>query len=307
MHICVKALKRETMTNLKEGHMQAGVTTFFDQTTNTASYVVAEVGGAHCAIIDPVLDYDPHAGRTSTGSADQIVSFVRDNNLSVDWILETHVHADHLTAGPYLKDALGGRTAIGEHVTSVQATFKRVFNAGAGFHIDGSQFDHLFADGDTFIIGDLPARVMHTPGHTPACVTYVIGDAAFVGDTLFMPDYGTARCDFPGGDARELYRSIGKILRLPEATRMFLCHDYKAPQRDTYAWETTVEAQRRQNVHVREGITEDEFVHLRTERDKKLDMPALLLPSVQVNMRAGELPPPETNGVSYLKIPINAL
>ncbi len=287
--------------------MRTCVTTFFDQTTNTASYVVAEPEGQHCAIIDPVLDYDPHAGRTSTGSADRIISFVRDNNLTVDWILETHVHADHLTAGHYLKDVLGGRTAIGEHVTAVQATFKSVFNAGAGFHTDGSQFDHLFADGDTFRIGDAPARVMHTPSHTPACVTYVVGDAAFVGDTLFMPDYGTARCDFPGGDARQLYRSIRKILLLPPATRLFLCHDYKAPQRDTYAWETTVAEQRRQNVHVREGITEDEFVRLRTERDSKLDMPALLLPSVQVNMRAGAMPPPENNGVSYLKIPINAL
>lgn len=287
--------------------MRPCVTPFFDQTTNTASYVVAEPEGPHCAIIDPVLDYDPHAGRTSTGSADRIISFVRDNNLTVDWILETHVHADHLTAGPYLKDVLGGQTAVGEHVTAVQSTFKSVFNADEGFHTDGSQFDQLFADGDTFSIGDLPARVIHTPGHTPACVTYVVGDAVFVGDTLFMPDYGTARCDFPGGDAGELYRSISKILRLPPATRMFLCHDYKAPQRDAYAWETTVAEQRRQNVHVREGVTEDEFVGLRTERDKKLDVPALLLPSVQVNMRAGDMPPPENNGVSYLKIPINAL
>jgi glyoxylase-like metal-dependent hydrolase (beta-lactamase superfamily II) len=287
--------------------MRAGVTPFFDETTNTASYVVAEPKGPHCAIIDPVLDYDPHAGRTSTGSVDRIISFVRENHLTVDWILETHVHADHLTAGYYLKDLLGGQTAIGEHVTAVQAIFESVFNTDDGFNTDGSQFDHLFADEDTFRIGDLPARVMYTPGHTPACVTYVVGDAAFVGDTLFMPDYGTARCDFPGGDARELYRSIGKILRLPPTTRLFLCHDYKAPQRDIYAWETTVAEQCHQNVHIRGGIGEDEFVHLRTERDQTLEMPALLLPSVQVNMRAGEMPPPESNGVSYLKIPINAL
>ena len=287
--------------------MRDQVTPFFDETTNTASYVVAEPTGRHCAIIDPVLDYDPHAGRTNTESADRIVSFVLENHLTVDWILETHVHADHLTASRYLKDRLGGQTAIGEHVTAVQTIFRSVFNTDDSFHTDGSQFDRLFADEDRFKIGDLPARVISTPGHTPACVTYVVGDVAFVGDTLFMPDYGTARCDFPGADARELFRSIGKILQLPPATRLFLCHDYKTPQRDAFAWETTVAEQCHQNVHIRGGISEDEFVRVRTERDKKLDMPTLLLPSVQINMRAGEMPPPESNGVSYLKIPINAL
>ena len=261
----------------------------------------------HCAIVDPVLDSDPHARRTSTGSADRIIAFVRENRLTVDWILETHVHADHLTGGPYLKDVLGGQTAIGEHVIAVQAIFKRVFNADDGFQTDGSQFDHLFADGDTFTISDLPARVMHTPGHTPACVTYVIGDAAFVGDTLFMPGFGTARCDFPGGNARELYRSISKILGLPPATRMSPRHDYKAPQRDTNAWET----------HSRGAAPSERPRPRRRHRRRvrapahrarqKPDVPAVLLPSVQVNMRAGDMPPPENNGVSYLMIPINAL
>ncbi len=287
--------------------MKPDVTTFFDEATFTASHVVADRATGKAAIIDSVLDYDPKSGRTATVSADRIVAFVSERGLEIDWILETHVHADHLTAAPYLQEKLGGRTAIGDRIDVVQATFKKIFNAGPDFAIDGRQFDHLFADGASFQIGSLEARVLHTPGHTPACVTYVIGDAAFVGDTLFMPDYGTARCDFPGGDARALYRSIRKILSLPAETRLLLCHDYKAPGRDVFAWETTVAAQREGNVHVREGVAEDKFVKRRTERDKQLDMPVLILPSVQVNMRAGHLPPPEANGVSYLKIPVNLL
>jgi glyoxylase-like metal-dependent hydrolase (beta-lactamase superfamily II) len=283
------------------------VTSFFDEATFTASHVVVEPDGRHAAIIDSVLDYDPKSGRTSTRSADAIIAFVQKNGLTVDWILETHAHADHLTAAPYLKAKLGGKTGIGDHITTVQRTFKAVFNVDGEFRDDGSQFDHLFKDGETFAIGALDVRVMHTPGHTPACVTYVMGDAAFVGDTLFMPDYGTARCDFPGGDASALYRSIHKILSLPPETRLFLCHDYKAPGRDEYVWETTVAAEREKNIHVHEGVSEDAFVKMRTERDKTLAMPVLILPSVQVNMRAGEMPKPEDNGVSYLKIPVNAL
>lgn len=283
------------------------VTGFFDEATNTASYVVAEPDGSHCAIIDPVLDYDPKSGRTETRSADRIVADVRDRGLTVDWILETHAHADHLTAAPYLKETLGGRIGIGAHITDVQAIFGDVFNAGPEFAKDGSQFDRLFGDGDTFTIGAMEVRVMHTPGHTPACITYVAGDAAFIGDTLFMPDYGTARCDFPGGDAATLYRSIRKVLSLPPETRLFLCHDYKAPGRDRFAWETTVADERAHNVHVHEGVSEADFVAMRTERDKTLSMPALILPSVQVNMRAGAPPPPEDNGTTYLKIPLNAL
>jgi glyoxylase-like metal-dependent hydrolase (beta-lactamase superfamily II) len=232
---------------------------------------------------------------------------VKAQGFKVEWILETHAHADHLSASPYLKEQLGGMVAIGEHIADVQGIFKGVFNAEAGFRTDGSQFDHLFKDGETFRIGEMTAQVMHTPGHTPACITYVVGDAAFVGDTLFMPDFGTARCDFPGGDAKTLYRSIHKVLALPPETRLFLCHDYKAPGRDAFAWETTVADELKKNIHVNEGVGEDEFVKMRTERDQTLDMPVLILPSVQVNMRAGHLPPPEDNGISYLKIPVNAL
>lgn len=293
--------------------MNPKVTAFFDEATFTVSYVVAEPakspdGRTHCAIVDSVLDYDPKSGRTSTASADEIVAFVNDNSLAVDWILETHAHADHLSAAPYLKEKFqDAKTAIGAHIADVQAIFKKVFNTEKSFRTDGSQFDHLFDDGERFKIGAMEARVMHTPGHTPACLTYVMGDAAFVGDTLFMPDYGTARADFPGGDAATLYRSIQKVLALPPETRLFMCHDYKAPGRDTYAWETTVAEERADNVHVHEGVSEAEFVKMRTARDKTLDMPVLILPSVQVNMRAGQLPPPEDNGVSYLKIPVNAL
>ena len=278
---------------------------FFDEPTNTFSYVVRDPESSACAIIDSVLDFDYAAGRTDVGSADDIIAYVRREGLTVEWILETHVHADHLSAAPYLHDQLGGRTGIGAHIVDVQNIFGKAFNAGTEFVRDGSQFDRLFNDGDEVTIGHLTVRVLHTPGHTPACLTYVIGDAAFVGDTLFMPDYGTARCDFPGGDARTLYRSIQKVLALPPQTRIFLCHDYKAPERETYQHMTTVAQQRRENVHVHEGVSEDEFVRMRTERDATLDMPRLILPSVQVNMRAGHMPPAEDNGQVYLKVPIN--
>jgi glyoxylase-like metal-dependent hydrolase (beta-lactamase superfamily II) len=287
--------------------MHPGVNAFFDEATNTITYVVAEPQGNACAVIDSVLDYDPKSGRTSTKSADKLIAFLKDHGLRVEWILETHAHADHLTAAPYIQEKIGGRIAIGAHIKTVQATFKTVFNLEPGFATDGTQFDHLFKDGEHFSIGALQGRVIHTPGHTPACLTYVIGDAAFVGDTLFMPDYGTARCDFPGGDASTLYASIQKLFALPATTRLFMCHDYKAPGRDVYAWETTVAAERKSNIHVHDGISEQEFVRMRTARDATLAMPVLILPSVQVNIRAGRLPPPEKNGVSYLKIPLNAL
>ena len=283
------------------------VTSFFDEATFTATHLVIDPATRRCAIVDSVLDYDPKSGRTNTKSADEVIAAVKTQDLTVDWILETHAHADHLSAAPYLKAQLGGRTAIGEHISDVQRVFKTVFNAEPSFHDNGEQFDHLFRDGEDFRIGDMIARVLHTPGHTPACVTYVVGDAAFVGDTLFMPDFGTARADFPGGDARALYRSIQTVLGLPPETRLFLCHDYKAPGRDAFVWETTVAQERAGNVHVRDGISEDEFVEMRTARDKTLSMPVLILPAVQINMRAGELPPPEDNGVRYLKIPLNAL
>ncbi|WP_346799091.1 MBL fold metallo-hydrolase [Halomonas sp. Bachu 37] len=281
------------------------VTPFFDEPTNTFSYVVQDPAGRACAILDSVLDFDYAAGRTDVRSANDIIRFIQDRELEVEWILETHVHADHLSAAPYLHEALGGRTGIGARILEVQDIFGKAFNAGSEFARDGSQFDRLFEEGDTFTIGGLEGYVLHTPGHTPACLTYVIGDAAFVGDTLFMPDYGTARCDFPGGDARTLFRSIQKVLALPDATRLFLCHDYKAPGRDTYQNETTVGEQRSHNVHVREGVSEDEFVSMRTERDATLGMPKLILPSVQVNMRAGHMPPAEENGQVYLKVPLN--
>lgn len=281
------------------------VTHFFDEPTNTYSYIVQDPSSKRCAIIDSVLDFDYAAGRTKTESAEAILTFVREKQLTVEWILETHVHADHLSAAPYLQQKTGTKLGIGEHIKTVQETFGKAFNAGTEFARDGSQFDRLFADGDTFSIGNLEAHVLHTPGHTPACLTYVIGDAAFVGDTLFMPDYGTARCDFPGGDARTLYHSIQKIFSLPDETRIFLCHDYKAPNREHYAFETTVGEEKRNNVHVGGNTTEDEFVKMRTERDKTLDMPRLILPSVQVNMRAGNMPPAEDNGQTYLKIPLN--
>jgi glyoxylase-like metal-dependent hydrolase (beta-lactamase superfamily II) len=283
------------------------VQSFFDEDTNTVSYVVQDPNSKSCAIVDSVLDYDPAAGRTKTQSADEILAYVREHDLSVEWILETHVHADHLSAAPYLQDKVGGKLAIGEQIIQVQDIFGKVFNAGTEFQRDGSQFDKLFTDGDTFTIGTLEGRAMHTPGHTPACMTYVIGDAAFVGDTLFMPDFGTARTDFPGGDARTLFRSIKKIFELPDETRLFMCHDYKAPGRDSFAWETTVGEERANNIHVNDTVSEDEFVAMREARDAKLGMPRLILPSVQVNMRAGQLPPADENGTSYLKIPLNAV
>ena len=281
------------------------VTHFFDEPTNTFSYVVQDPDSSACAIIDSVLDFDYAAGRTDVRSANQIIAFVREKRLEVAWILETHVHADHLSAAPYLHEQLGGKTGIGAHIVEVQEIFGKALNAGSEFARDGSQFDALFKENDTFAIGALEGRVLHTPGHTPACLTYVIGDAAFVGDTLFMPDYGTARCDFPGGDARTLYHSIQKVLALPEQTRLFLCHDYKAPGRELFQHETSVAEQRKTNVHVHDGISEEEFVKMRTERDATLGMPRLIIPSVQVNMRAGELPPAEDNGQVYLKVPIN--
>lgn len=287
--------------------MKPEIKTFFDRGTFTASHVVIDPATRSCAIIDSVLDFDPAAGRTSTRNADDIVAYVKARGLSVQWILETHAHADHLSAAPYLKKRLGGQIGIGEHIREVQAVFGKIFNEGTEFALDGSQFDRQFADGDVFNIGNLEVRVMHTPGHTPACVTFVVGDAAFVGDTLFMPDYGTARADFPGGDAHVLYRSIRKVLLLPLETRLFLCHDYKAPGRETFVWESSVAAERAGNVHVHDGITEDEFVAMRRTRDAQLGMPRLILPSIQVNMRAGELPPAEDNGQRYLKIPLNVL
>jgi glyoxylase-like metal-dependent hydrolase (beta-lactamase superfamily II) len=283
------------------------VTAFFDEATNTLTYVVADTQGSACAVIDSVLDYDAASGRTDTRSAQAVAAFVQDRGLTVEWLLETHVHADHLSAAPFLQERLGGQIGIGRNITVVQHTFGKVFNEGTEFQRDGSQFDRLFDDGDTFTIGALPARVMHTPGHTPACLTYVIGDAAFVGDTLFMPDFGTARCDFPGGSAEHMWDSVQRILSLPEDTRIFVGHDYKAPGRSQYAWETTVGAQKALNVHVGAGKSRADFVALRTARDATLGMPRLIIPSLQVNMRAGHMPEPEDNGQRYLKVPINVL
>lgn len=278
----------------------------FDPATWTVTYVVYEKEGSSCAIIDSVLDYDPKSGRTSTASADLVIRFVKDHSLKVEWIIETHAHADHLTAAPYLKQQLGGNTLIGGRITTVQSVFKGIFNLEPGFRQDGSQFDRLVADGETFPIGNLTAKALFVPGHTPACMAYQIGDAVFVGDTLFMPDVGTARCDFPGGDARALYQSIQKILSLPPETRLFMCHDYP-PNDRPIDFQCTVADQRANNIHVRDGISEDAFVEMRTKRDATLAMPVLILPAVQVNIRAGEMPPKEDNGVSYMKIPINAL
>lgn len=292
---------------LKHTVRRPSVRAFFDEATFTVSYVVRDPASSACAIIDSVLDYDPAAGRTSHGSADAVIAFVRAEGLKVIWQLETHAHADHLSAAPYLQAALGGRLAIGANIVRVQETFGTLFNAGPDFARDGRQFDHLFRDGERFAIGGLQAMALHVPGHTPACMAYVVGDAVFVGDTLFMPDYGTARCDFPGGDAATLYRSIQRLLALPDETRVFLCHDYKAPGRETFVWETTIGAERRENVHVHGGVSERDFVTLREARDRTLNMPRLILPSVQVNMRGGHLPPPEDNGTRYLKIPLDAI
>jgi len=282
------------------------VKAFFDEATFTVTYVVSDPATRRAAIVDPVLDYDAASGRTSISSADAVIDYVHEKDLGVDWILETHVHADHLSGAPYLREKLGGQTAIGAQVAAVQDTFKGVFNL-AGLATDGSQFDRLFSDGDSFRVGDIEGRVLGTPGHTPACITYVIGDSAYVGDTLFMQDFGTARTDFPGGSAAELYTSIQKILSLPDDTRLFMCHDYKAPGRDVFAWETTVAKQRNSNIHINEKVSEQAFIAMREGRDKELGMPKLLLPAIQVNVRAGQLPEPEDNGVRYLKIPLDAV
>jgi len=278
----------------------------FDPATWTVTYVVYQGTGSACAIIDSVLDYDPKSGRTSTTSADKVIAFVKEHRLKVEWILETHAHADHLTAAPYLKSQLGGKTAIGDHITAVQKVFKGIFNLEPGFKLDGSQFDHLVQPGETMEVGTLKGEALYVPGHTPACMAYQFGDAVFVGDTLFMPDVGTARCDFPGGDAKALYASTRTILHLPPETRLFMCHDYP-PEGRAVQFETTVAEQRAKNIHVHDGVSEDAFIAMRTRRDATLEMPVLILPAVQINIRAGELPPKEDNGVSYAKIPLNAL
>ena len=280
---------------------------FFDEATNTVSYIVHDSETCEAAIIDSVLDFEAASGRTSNGSADRMIEYVHKQNLKVTWLIETHAHADHISAAPYLQEKLGGKLAIGSEIVRVQEVFGKLFNAGTDFERDGSQFDHLFKDGETFSIGNLEGIALHVPGHTPADMAFVIGDAAFVGDTIFMPDFGTARADFPGGDATQLFRSIRRLLSLPDDTRLFLCHDYKAPGREDYAWETTVGQQRKENIHVKDGVTEEEFVEMRTSRDKTLAMPTLIMPSVQVNIRGGRLPEPEDNGVSYIKIPVNAV
>ena len=279
----------------------------FDEATNTVTYVVRDPESRACAIIDSVLDFDYASGRTDTRSADRVIDHVRAEGLDPVWILETHVHADHLSAAPYIQERIGGKIGIGEKITVVQDTFGKIFNEGTEFQRDGSQFDRLFREGDTFGIGALGGRVLHTPGHTPACLTYVIGDAAFVGDTLFMPDFGTARCDFPGGSAEMLYASIQKILSLPDATRIFVGHDYKPEGRDSFVWETTVAEERAKNVHIGGGRSAAEFVEMREARDKTLGMPKLIIPSLQVNMRAGQMPPKDDQGKTYLKVPVNGL
>ena len=304
-----------TDSAIQQASVQIGVTppdsvvikSFFDEPTNTVSYVVHDPESRCAAIIDSVLDYDPASGRTSFSSADAVIAYVTEKELTIDWLLETHAHADHLSAAPYLKNKFGGKIAIGREIIHVQNVFGKIFNEGTEFARDGSEFDHLFEDGDQFKIGAIRATALHVPGHTPADLAYAIGDAVFTGDTLFMPDYGTARADFPGGDSRMLFRSIRRLMELPDQTRLFHCHDYKAVGRDNFAWETTVGAQRVGNVHVHEGVSEDDFVVMRDARDATLSMPTLILPSIQVNMRGGHLPEPESNGTRYLKIPLNAL
>ncbi len=286
---------------------QADVTAFFDEATFTVSYIVKDPDSDACAIVDSVLDFDYASGRTDTRSADAIVAHVRNHGLRVEWILESHVHADHLSAAPYLQERLGGKIGIGDNITIVQNVFGKVFNEGTEFERDGSQFDKLFREGDRFTIGALEGEVLHTPGHTPACLTYVVGGAAFVGDTLFMPDFGTARCDFPGGSAETLYASIQKILALPDDTRIFVGHDYKAPGREDYAWETTVGEQKARNIHVGDGAAAEDFVRMREGRDATLAMPRLIIPSLQVNMRAGQMPPADDAGNVYMKVPVDTL
>ena len=288
---------------LRAPHVKA----FFHEPTFTASYVVSDDATKRAAIIDSVWDFDQPSGRTSFETADEIIAYVRDHGLTVDWILETHAHADHLSAAPYLQEKLGGELVIGREIVTVQGVFGKIFNEGTEFARDGSQFDRLLEDGDQLMIGEIPLIALHVPGHTPADMAYIVGDAAFIGDTMFMPDYGSARADFPGGDAGKLYRSVRRLMRMPDQTRVFLCHDYKAPNRDEFVWETTMLAERTANVHLHEGVTEDQFVEMRTQRDATLELPRLILPSIQINMRGGHLPPPEKNGTSYLKLPINTL
>ena len=292
---------------LNKGNLDPEVFGYFDENTNAASYIVKDPSSSKCAIIDSVLDFDAAAGAIKTEFADKLAKKIDDMNLEVEWVIETHVHADHLSAAPYLAKKFTAKIGIGSNINLVQQVFGKIFNAGTEFQMDGSQFDILFEDNQIFEIGNMQVNVIHTPGHTPACVTYVIGNSAFIGDTLFMPDFGTARADFPGGSATDLYKSIQKILSLPEETKLYLCHDYKAPGRDEFCWETTVSEQRKENIHVGSGKTEREFVKFRTERDKKLGMPKLIIPSIQVNMRAGHLPPKEDDGEYYLKIPINRM
>lgn len=287
--------------------MKPGIKAFFDEDSNTVTYVVRDPAGKDCAVIDPVLDFDQASGRTATVSADEVIKYMAENGLEPAWILETHAHADHLSAAQYLKQQAGGRTGIGRYITATQAIFKTFFNLGDEFAADGTQFDCLFDDGDLLKLGTMNIRVMHTPGHTPACLTYLVGDCAFIGDTMFMPDFGSARVDFPGGDAATLFQSIQRIFELPDDTRLFMCHDYKAPGRDQHAWETTVAEQRQKNIHVHDGVSEQEFIEFRTGRDKELAVPKLILPSIQVNIRAGKLPPADRNGVVYLKLPVNIL
>lgn len=295
-------------TQINTSHdLRPVVRSFFDEATFTATHVVYDEATRRAAVIDCVLDFDPASGRTATHSADAVIAFLRGAGLALDWLLETHAHADHLSAAAYIQGQCGGKIGIGEHIVSVQRAFGEIFHLGSEFARDGSQFNHLFRDGETFSLGGLPAMVLHVPGHTPADIAYVIGDAVFAGDTLFMPDYGTARADFPGGDAAQLYRSIRRLLALPKEARLFLCHDYKAPGRDDYVWETSIGAERQGNVHVHEGVSEAEFAAMRQARDATLTMPRLLLPSIQVNIRAGHLPPAEENGVRYLKLPLDML
>jgi glyoxylase-like metal-dependent hydrolase (beta-lactamase superfamily II) len=289
------------------GPRELCVESFFDEPTFTATHVLHDPATMQGAVIDSVLDFDSAAGRITTASADKVIAYIRASGISVAWLLETHAHADHLSAAPYIQRECGGRLAIGRDIITVQTVFGKIFNVGTEFARDGSEFDQLFDDGDEFAIGSLPAIVLHVPGHTPADLAYVIGDVVFTGDTLFMPDYGTARADFPGGDARQLYRSIRRLLSLPDTTRLFLCHDYKAPGREEFVWETTVAAERGHNVHVNDRIEEDAFYAMRTARDATLAMPKLILPAVQVNMRAGHLPVAEENGTRYLKLPLNVL
>lgn len=299
---------KEQVARTLRGEIRSPVVkTFFDKATFTATHVVHDPETKVAAIIDSVMDFDQASGRTAFDSAEAIIAYVRSGGLHVEWLLETHAHADHLSAAPYLQERLGGRIAIGEKIRTVQDVFGKIFNEGTGFARDGSQFDRLFLDGDRFDLGGIPVIVLHVPGHTPADLAYVIGDSAFIGDTMFMPDYGTARADFPGGDGHQLYKSIRRLMELPGETRIFLCHDYKASNRDEFVWETTVDAERTGNVHVHEGVDEESFVQMRTARDKSLGMPKLILPSVQVNMRAGHLPEPDSNGTRYLKLPLNLL